>query len=331
MFCPNTGTLQAFHAPRLVVLSELGVTSDISCILACCFVRTWGCFGHFMHPGLLFCPNLGLLRTFHAPRLVVLSELGAASDISCILACCFVRTWDWFGHFMHPGLLFCPNLGLLRTFHAPRLVVLSELGVTSDISCTLACCFVRTWGYFRHFMHPGLLFCPNLGLLQTFHASWLVVLSELGVTSDISCTKACCFVRTWSCFGHFMHPGLLFCPNLGLLRTFHASWLVVLSELGVTSDISCILACCFVRTWGCFGHFMHPGLLFCPNLGLLWTFQPLQPVLLSELGTTSDISSNLACSFVRTWGCFGYFKRSGSSFCPNLEHVPHPTSYNRTK
>ncbi len=248
-----------------------------------------------MHLGLLFCPNLELLPTFHAPRLVVLSELRVASDISCTQACCFVRTWGCFGHSMHPGLFFCPNLGL------------------------------------GHFMHQGLLFCPNLELLRTFHAPRLVVLSELGAASDISCAQAWSYVRTRDYFGHFTNPGLLFCPNLGLLRTFHASWLVVLSEFGTGSDISCILACCFVRTWGCFGHFMHQGLLFCPNLGLLWTFQPLQPDLLSELGTTSDISSNLACSFVRTWGCFGYFKRSGSSFCPNLEHVPHPTSYNRTK
>jgi hypothetical protein len=113
----------------------------------------------------------------------------------------------------------------------------------------------------------------------------------------------------------------LVCPKVRLLRPFQAIQAVGLSELGTTSDISGNQGRWFVRTWRYFGHFRRSRPLVCPNMVLLRTFQVISAVGLSEHEATSDISGDTGCWFVRTWGCFGHFRRSKPLVCPNMKQL----------
>jgi hypothetical protein len=82
-------------------------------------------------------------------------------------------------------------------FTATWAAMLSLLGATDDIHCTVGCYAFFAWCNRRYSLHRGLLCFLCLVQQMIFTAPWAVMLSLLGATDDIHCNVGCYAFFAW--------------------------------------------------------------------------------------------------------------------------------------
>ena len=303
----RVGLLRALLLALPVVRGKGGSSSCITTRTACRPGKGWVIFVHYYSHCLSSGERVGHLRALLLALPVVRGKGGSSSCITPRIACRPGKGWVIFVHYYSHCLSSGERVGLLRALLLALPVVQGKGGSSSCITTRTACRPGKGWVIFVHYYSHCLSSGERVGHLCALLLALPVVRGKGGASSCITPRIACRPGKGWVIFVHYYSHCLSSGERVGHLRALLLALPVVRGKGGSSLCITTRIACRPGKGWVFFVHYYSHCLSSGERVGHLCALLLALPVVQGKGGSSSCITTRIACRPGKGWVIFVHY------------------------